>query len=122
MVHTLRNSEFEVKIKAAGAELVSFCRLSDQAEYIWQANPSVWNRHAPLLFPIVGRLPEHKYIFEGNYYHLPQHGFARDMIFDVIEMSETSLQLALKWSEITLEHYPFHFRLLVHYNLDGNCL
>ena len=122
MVHTLRNSEFEVKVKAKGAELCSFRRLSDNTEYIWHGDAKVWPRHAPVLFPIVGRLPEHKYLLDGKSYHLPQHGFARDMIFTPIETTDDTLSLELHWSDLTLPHYPFHFRLVVSYALDDNSL
>ena len=122
MIHTLRNSEFEVKVKAKGAEVCSFRRLKDNTEYIWQGDAKFWPRHAPVLFPIVGRLPEHKYFLDGKSYHLPQHGFARDMIFTPVEMRDDSLTLELHWSDITLAHYPFHFRLLVSYALHGNAL
>ena len=122
MIHTLRNSEFEVKVKAKGAEVCSFKRLSDNTEYIWQGDAKIWARHAPVLFPIVGRLPEHKYFLDGKSYHLPQHGFARDMIFSPVQTNDDSLSLELKWSDISLAHYPFHFRLLISYTLDGNTL
>ena len=122
MIHTLRNAEFEVKVKAKGAEVCSFRRLSDNTEYIWQGDASIWPRHAPVLFPIVGRLPEHKYLLNGKSYHLPQHGFARDMIFSPVKTDDDTLSLELHWSDITLPHYPFHFRLLISYALDGNTL
>ena len=122
MIHTLRNSEFEVKIKAKGAEVCSFRRLADNTEYIWQGDAQIWPRHAPVLFPIVGRLPEHKYLLDGKSYHIPQHGFARDMIFSPVEIKENSVSLELRWSDITLAHYPFHFRLLISYELKGNTL
>ncbi|MFC5269095.1 aldose 1-epimerase family protein [Adhaeribacter terreus] len=122
MTHTLRNSEFEVKIKAKGAEVCSFRRLSDNTEYIWQGDTKIWPRHAPVLFPIVGRLPEHKYFLNGKSYHLPQHGFARDMIFTPVEANDNTLTMELHWSDITMTHYPFHFRLLVSYALDDNTL
>ena len=35
-------------------------------------------------FPIVGRL-EDTYMYQNQAYHLTQHGFARDQVFDVIE-------------------------------------
>ncbi|HSI91131.1 MAG TPA: aldose 1-epimerase family protein [Adhaeribacter sp.] len=122
MIHTLRNSRFEVKVKAKGAEVCSFRNLEDGTEYIWQGSPKVWERHAPVLFPIVGRLPEHKYFLNGNSYHLPRHGFARDMIFEPVETNDDTLSMALKWSDISLTHYPFHFRLVVSYALDDNRL
>lgn len=122
MIHTLRNAEFEVKIKAKGAEVCSFRRLADNTEYIWQGDGRIWPRHAPVLFPIIGRLPEHKYLLNGTSYHLPQHGFARDMIFSPVQLEETALSLELLWSDISFAHYPFHFRLLISYALDGNTL
>lgn len=122
MIHTLRNSEFEVKVKPKGAEVCSFRNLADDTEYIWQGDAKIWPRHAPVLFPIVGRLPEHKYFLDGKSYHLPQHGFARDMIFSPVSSTENSLSLELKWSDLTLPHYPFHFRLLISYTLEGNTL
>ena len=36
-------------------------------------------------FPIVGRLKEDTYMYQNQAYHLTQHGFARDQVFDVIE-------------------------------------
>src|SRR5688572_10153732 len=122
MIHTLRNSEFEVKVKAKGAEVCSFKRLSDNTEYMWQGDAKIWPRHAPVLFPIVGRLPEHKYLLDGKSYHLPQHGFARDMIFSPVQTNDDSLSLELHWSDISLAHYPFHYRLLITYTLEGNTL
>ncbi|KAA9333708.1 aldose 1-epimerase family protein [Adhaeribacter soli] len=122
MIHTLRNSRFEVKVKAKGAEVCSFLNLTDDVEYIWQGDSKIWGRHAPVLFPIVGSLPEHKYLLDGHSYHLPRHGFARDMIFETIESDESTLTLALNWSDLSLAHYPFHFRLVVLYALDDNRL
>ncbi len=122
MIHTLRNSEFEVRVKAKGAEVCSFRNLADNTEYIWQGDAKIWPRHAPVLFPIVGRLPDHKYFLDGKSYHLPQHGFARDMIFSPVSASENSLSLELHWSDLSLAHYPFHFRLLISYVLEGNTL
>jgi galactose mutarotase-like enzyme len=122
MVHTLRNSEFEVKIKAQGAELLSFCRLTDSTEFIWQGDAKIWPRHAPVLFPIVGRLPEHKYLLNGKPYHLPQHGFARDLIFEPKEASEDRITFELSATEFTKAHYPFNFRLVITYALTSNKL
>lgn len=68
-----------------GAELVSLQSKETGIEYIWQGNPEFWARHAPVLFPIVGRLKEDTYMYQNQAYHLTQHGFARDQVFDVIE-------------------------------------
>ena len=43
-----------------------------------------WNRHSPVLFPIVGKLKNGKTNINGREYEMGQHGFARDMNFQKI--------------------------------------
>ena len=45
----LENDLVRIGVKSHGAELCSFIKKSDQREYIWQAHPEFWNRHAPVL-------------------------------------------------------------------------
>jgi len=53
MTYTLENEQSRVTIQSSGAELSSFIRKDlDNLEYIWEADPAVWARHAPVLFPI----------------------------------------------------------------------
>ena len=40
--------------KLKGAELTSIVKKETQTEYLWNADPAYWKRHAPVLFPIVG--------------------------------------------------------------------
>jgi galactose mutarotase-like enzyme len=87
----LTNSYAVATIKHIGAELSSF--LFNDKEYIWQANPDIWNRHAPVLFPIVGRLKEDTYFVKGEPFHLTQHGFARDYEFRLVSQNESSVTL-----------------------------
>jgi galactose mutarotase-like enzyme len=81
--HTLRGGGIEATVKAHGAEL---CSLKDAqgAELIWQAG-AAWPRHAPLLFPIVGRLKNDALRHRGKTYPMTQHGFARDQVFEWTE-------------------------------------
>jgi galactose mutarotase-like enzyme len=90
-------------------------------EYMWQADP-IWPRHAPNLFPIVGSLLDHEYVYEGKTYKLSHHGFARDLDFEMLHQSEHSICLILQQSEATLASYPFKFTLLVTYTLSDNTL
>ena len=73
-----------------GAELTSLIARANGLEYLWQADPAVWARHAPVLFPLVGRLPDDAYHYEGRDYKLPQHGFARDQEFPVLRTAPPS--------------------------------
>ena len=114
--HTLRSGGLEATIKAHGAEL---CSLKDAqgVELIWQAG-AAWPRHAPLLFPIVGRLVNDEMRHRGKTYRMTQHGFARDSRFAWAERGDNSCTLVLEDSEATRALYPFAFRLAVTYTLD----
>ena len=116
----LTNSKVVATINHTGAELSSF--LLDKKEYIWQANPAVWNRHAPVLFPTVGRLKEDTYFVNGKPFHLTQHGFARDSEFKLVSQNESSVTLELESNEQTLKVYPFDFKLSISYTLIESTL
>jgi galactose mutarotase-like enzyme len=107
-------------VSAQGAELCSL-RNADGLEFIWQAGPQ-WPRHAPLLFPIVGRLKGDQLRHRGKTYPMTQHGFARDMRFEWVERGETSCTLVLVDNEQTRERYPFVFRLVVGFLLTASTL
>ncbi|MBV9537412.1 MAG: aldose 1-epimerase family protein [Acidisphaera sp.] len=116
---TLSGCGLLVEIGLDGAELRS---LRDEAgnEYLWQALP-VWPRHAPVLFPIVGRLKDDTLHHAGKSYRLTQHGFARDRRFSVAESTASSCRLTLVDDAGTRALYPFAFRLELAYALgpDG---
>ncbi|MGV3585755.1 MAG: aldose 1-epimerase family protein [Adhaeribacter sp.] len=122
MIHYLENDNYKVGVKASGAELCSFQHKQTNLEYIWQADPQIWPRHAPVLFPVVGKLPGGKYSYAGKTYELPQHGFARDMDFELTSKKDNELIFELKDSEQTRAIYPFPFRLQIIYRLNENTL
>ena len=119
MIYTIKNDSLTVKINSLGAELTSV--ISDSGyEYIWQG--AEWNKHSPVLFPICGGLLGNKYIFKGREYPMGKHGFARESEFELVELSDTSVSLALKSNESTLAVYPFEFTLTAKFTVDGNRL
>jgi galactose mutarotase-like enzyme len=107
-------------INGHGAEL---CSLRDARgrEYLWQAGDS-WKRHAPNLFPIVGRLRNDMFRHKGRDYKMTQHGFARDRIFAWEAADDTSCRLSLRDDAQTREAYPFSFRFDVEYAISGAAL
>jgi len=115
--HTLRRAGIEAAIRAHGAELCSL-RNAQGVELIWQAG-AAWPRHAPLLFPIVGRLTNDELRHRGKAYPMTQHGFARDQLFEWAERGATSCSLVLRDSAVTRARYPFAFRLVVSYRLQA---
>ena len=53
MTVTIENGQLIAKIAEKGAELQSLQSRDTSREYIWQADPEYWGKHAPILFPIV---------------------------------------------------------------------
>lgn len=119
-IFQLKNNVLNIKVNSVGAELCSVVSNDTNIEYIWQANKNVWARHAPVLFPIVGKLKNGKYSINSKTYELPQHGFARDSEFICIEQNECNLVFELVASEYTLTLFPFHFSLQIKYKLIHN--
>jgi galactose mutarotase-like enzyme len=115
--HTLRGDGIAATVLAQGAELSSL-RNAEGTELLWQAHPQ-WPRHAPILFPIVGRLKNDTLRHNGKAYPMTQHGFARDRRFAWVEQGPRSCRLALTDDVETRARYPFAFRLEVTYSVDG---
>ncbi len=114
----LKNEMLTIQVAEKGAELQSV-KDNDGKEYMWQAGPQ-WNRHSPILFPIVCSVNNDTYRVDGKDYHLPRHGFARDMMFTVVSLTSEKVTMALHDSEETLKVYPYRFNLAVTYRLEGN--
>lgn len=51
-----------------------------------------------------------------------RHGFARDMVFEPRERSDSAVTLALRDSEETRRHYPFSFELTLTFSVAGQAL
>lgn len=100
----------EILSKAEGAELTSI--IFNGKEMLHQGK-EYWNRHAPVLFPIVGQIKNGETLINGNTYKMGQHGFARDMTFEEINKSEIKHEYVLRSNNETLEKYPFKFELYV---------
>ena len=79
----------------------------------------------PILFPICGNLPDNTYTYNGKQYILKQHGFARDLPWEVTDRVTNelvSLTLVLSSNDQTRAVYPFEFQLAFTYQLLGNTL
>ena len=122
MEYTLENDEVKCVIKQKGAELASFYNKSSNVEHMWQADPAVWGRHAPVLFPIVGQVEDNEYKVGNKRYNLSQHGFARDKDMELVFQTSSDLVFSLKYDEETLAKYPFKFELKITYTLSKNSL
>ena len=115
----LKNEKLTVEISSHGAELQSI-RNAEGREYLWQGDEKYWPRRSPLLFPIVCGLWKDEYRVDGRTFNLPRHGFARDMDFEVVEKSDTSVTYTLESNAQTREVYPYDFELDVTYILNDD--
>lgn len=120
MEYVIENEQIRAVVESKGCELVSVIMKADNTERIWQANPECWKRHAPVLFPLVGKYKDNRVTYEGNVYEMSQHGFARDMEFTLAEQSGDSIVMTLTQTEDTLKKYPFAFELRCSYVLKHN--
>ena len=109
----------EIEAKSEGAELTSIKKdgiekLHDGKEF--------WNRQSPILFPIVGKLKDNKAIIDDKVCEMGQHGFARDMKFEVVKDEPNEKEYVLKANEETLKKYPYLFKLTVKYHVKEDIL
>ena len=119
MQYTIQNDHLAVTADTHGAELVSVVSKSTGTQMLWNADPKVWNRHAPILFPYAGKLQGSQYRLDGETYTGGGHGFARDSEFTAVEVTPEKLSFCLIWNEDTLRKFPRKFRLTVSYTLSG---
>jgi len=79
----------------------------------------------PILFPICGNLADNTYIHLGKEYTLKQHGFARELPWDVTDRVTNGLAgltVELNSNDQTRAVYPFDFNVQFTYQLKGNSL
>ena len=122
MIVTLENTLLKVDIKSKGAELCSVFKKDNGLEYMWSGDPAVWGKTSPVLFPIVGTLKNNTYFHNDKPYTLSRHGFARDAEFEMLEQEQQKASFILKDSETSFVNYPFHFELILTYELDSDLL
>lgn len=116
MEYSLKNSFLEIKVSDKGGELTSI-KNSSGIEYLWFGNSEFWGRQAPVLFPIVGKVSENNYTHQGKEYTLSQHGFARDMVFELCDRDSSFLSFKLSSNKLSKSKYPFDFEFFITYIL-----
>ena len=65
----IQNDKICATIDLHGAELTSLKKQGSEEELIWTADKYYWGRHAPMLFPIVGKVWNSEYRVGDKIYH-----------------------------------------------------
>ncbi len=125
---TTTHSRLEV-VPERGGIITSWRINSHELFYLDQErfqNPQLSVRGGiPILFPICGNLPQDTYHYQQKEYVLKQHGFARDLPWEVKASSTEScagITLVLSSNQTTEKVFPFQFELVLEYQLSGNSL
>ena len=121
-------SQLEVLPKRGG--IITKWRIDDKEVFYLDEerfkNPEMSIRGGnPILFPICGNLPDDTYTINDQKFTLPQHGFGRNLPWEVREevtVDNVSLKLHLNSNEQTKAVYPFDFQVDFTYQLHGNTL
>lgn len=122
MKTTIQNEFLTVTVDTHGAEAISVKNQLGE-ELIWQADPSIWDRHSPVLFPWTGRLANSELVHEGKHYKGKQHGFIRDLEHTLVENTGTSAQFVFRSNQETKDTlFPFDFEFISVFTLDGHTL
>ncbi len=129
-LHLKTNSSQLEVVPERGGIIISWRVQDQEILYLDEerfANPQLSVRGGvPILFPICGNLPDNTYTHNGKQYTLKQHGFARDLPWEFVEDHITpdsaSLSLVLNSNEQTRAVYPFDFKVVFTYQIQGNTL
>jgi galactose mutarotase-like enzyme len=118
---TIQSNQIKAEFAAHGAELI---RLQDRSgrDFLWNGDAAWWSGRAPLLFPIVGKVPNDRILVDGREYAMRQHGFARTSQFVLTHTDASECGFRLRASDETRAQFPFGFTLDVSYAARGPSL
>lgn len=118
MRHSVQNHRIRISVDQVGAELCSLVNLDSGKEYMWQADPAVWSSHAPVLFPIIGKLKDGTTNIDGQPYAITKHGIVRNNEdLELFSQSEDRITFRLCSNEKTKEQYPYDFDFRITYRV-----
>lgn len=110
-----------------GGQVLKYTNNKKEILYYQQLNPR--RSGMPILFPFAGPLKDNTLDFTNTKF--PQHGFGRDVVWQIYEKKEdqnteyNSISLILTYEDlpsIWQKAYPFPFMVIVHYYLSNTKL
>lgn len=102
-------------VATRGAELVSW--QVEGRDYLWDGRGD-WPIHAPILFPVICRVPDDAVTVDRVPHPMVEHGFGRHRTFELLDRSAEGVRLQLLDDAETRAAYPYAFKLVVEHRLD----
>jgi galactose mutarotase-like enzyme len=118
----IENDWLKVDIARHGAEVRKVTHKKNKLDFMWTGDEAYWGRVSPVLFPIVGRLKGDHYQLDGQTYKMSQHGFLRDVEFDVAEQTPTTVSFIFESLGRFIHVYPYEFKATIRYCLIEDSL
>ncbi len=118
----IENDWLMVDIARNGAEVRKVKHKKNGLDYMWTGDSAYWGRVSPVLFPIVGRLKEDHYYLKGQTYKMSQHGFLRDVEFNVETQTTTTVSFVFESAGRFIDIYPYEFKAIIRYMLKEDSL
>ena len=122
MIERIENEHYIAEVNTLGAQLTRIYSKDTDTEYLWNGDETYWKKHAPVLFPFVGRLYDGKYTYRGNVYEMTIHGFCQQAEFAVASSTGDAITLRIESNEERKAMYPFDFVFSVTYRLTDQGL
>ncbi|WP_335547834.1 aldose 1-epimerase family protein [Neobacillus drentensis] len=122
MMLVIENDWLKVGIVRNGAEVREVKHKKNGLDYMWTGDNAYWGRVSPVLFPIVGRLKGDRYQLDNQTYKMSQHGFLRDVVFDIEEQTATTASFVFESAGRFNHVYPYEFKALIRYLLKEDSL
>ena len=123
MDFVIENDQLRVTVTQWGAQIKSVVHKADGVEHIWNGNPAVWKFQTPILFPYCGKIKDGRINIRGKVVdNAPPHGVVRTLTHELVSKSSNCITLAVSASDETLTVFPYMFRFLSTFKLEGECL
>ncbi|RAS82733.1 aldose epimerase [Priestia endophytica] len=118
----IENDWLKVGIEGKGAEVRKVEHKKNELDYMWTGDSAYWGRVSPVLFPIVGRLKGDQYQIDGQTYEMSQHGFLRDVEFNIDDHTTEQVSFVFESAGRFLGVYPYEFKATIYYILNKDSL
>ena len=116
----IENEKISLEVGERGGSMVSLFDKERGEELLYQPHPDSWQGQDIIIFPVVARLMDQSYTYEGETYSLKNHGLLRYMDARLERGSETCLRACFSSDKETRTRYPFDFEFCLTYALKGN--